>query len=241
MSTKCIHSIPKLDDIFSSEFVEPTSDPDLFLSDESNPLHSDFNGLSEDMDDSVFSPSDEVTTLDPLIVQADTYASSENPLVADGSADLNRLQSLCGTKDTVSNDFLRPRDGLSCPSTEENENIQLPDLFQDPEAWWRRFSPQQKPPSKNQGAKPLDSIIRMFGGFGGGATCPPEYPIRCCTDLISGYIPYPNALTLYYIKPLDCIASTFLFPISAGEIQYVQGSGLAVDPERRYTDSTMHT
>ena len=207
MSTKSIHSIPQPDDIFSSELDGSTSDPDVFLSDESNPLESSFNGLFEDMNDSIFRPSDEITTLDPLIVQTDAYPSSEDTLVADDSADPNQLQSLCRTEGTVSNDFLRPRDGLSCPSTERNENIQLPDLFQDPEAWRRRFSPQQKPPTDKQGAKPLDSILRLFGGFGGGATCPPEYPIRCCTDLISGYIPYPNAPTLYYIKPLDCIAS----------------------------------
>lgn len=240
MITKRIHSIPQPEDVFSSDFDEPISDPGLFLSEESNPLESNFNDLSGGLDGSIFSSSDEAATLDPLAVQADAYASSENTLVADSSAGLNQLQSVCGTKGSVTNDFLKPRDGLSCPSTEGNENVQLPDLFQDPEAWWRRFSPRQKPPSQKQDETPLGSIIRMFKGFGGGAICPPEYPIRCCTDLISGYIPSPNALTTYYIKPFDCIASIIPLPISARETQYMPDSGLDIDSERRYTDSTVH-
>lgn len=241
MSSHCIYSIPQPEDLFSSEFDEPKSDHDLFLSKESDPLGPNFNVLAENLDESIFSSSDEATTMDPLVAQIDASASSENLFVADGSVDLNQLQSLCGTTGSFSNEALRARDGLSCPSTEGNENIEVPDLFQDPDAWWRRFSPQQKSPSEKQGATPLDSIIRIFGGVGREAKCPPEYPIRCCTDLISGYIPsLLNAPTLYYIKPLDCIASMFPFPVINGEIRYVPESSLVIDHKRRCNELTMH-
>lgn len=146
---------------------------------------------------------------------------------------------MCGTKGSVSNDVLRAREESSCPSTEGEENTELPDLFQDPEAWWRRFSPQQRPPSEKQGATPLDLLIKMLQGYGGGAKCPPDYPIRCCTDLISSYLPSNNAPTLYFIKPLDCIAGMFPFSLSACEIPYMPENGLAVHRKRRYTELTM--
>lgn len=212
LDLKVIHSIPQPEDLFSYGINEPNSDSGLFLSEEFNSSESNLDDLAGNPDESVFSFSDEATPMDPLIVHADAHAFSELFPAADGSVDLDQLQSLCDTKDGVSNDVLKARDDSSCPATAGKENIEVPDLFQDPEAWWRKFSPQQKPSSEKQGAGPLDSILRMLGGFGGGAKCPPEYPIRCCADLISGYVPSPNAPTLYYIKPVDCIASMFPFP-----------------------------
>lgn len=236
---KFTHSVPQPEDIFSSEPNEPDSDFSLFSSEEFNPLEPNLNDFAGDLDEVIFSPSDEATPMDPSIVHVDAYASSDN-LVADGSVDLNQLQSLCGTQGGGFNDALRARDDSSCPSTEGKENIELPDLFQDPEAWWRKFPPQQEPPSEKQDAGPLRSIFRMFQGLGGAAGCPPEYPIRCCSDLISGYVPYPNAPTIYSIKPLDCIASTFPFPLSASERRYVSGSGPAAECKRECTKLTVY-
>ena len=239
VNLKFTHSIPQPEDIFSSEPNEPDFDSGLFPSEELNPLEPNLNDLAGDLDEVIFSPSDEATPVDPPILHADAYASSDN-LFADGSVDLNQLQSLCETESGSLNDALRARDYSSCPSTEEKANIELPDLFQDPEAWWRKFPPQQKPSSERQDAGPLGSILRMFQGVGGAAGCPPEYPIRCCTDLISGYIPSPNAPTLYFIKPLDCIASMFPFPLSASETRYVSESGPAKGYKRRCTKLTVY-
>ena len=214
-----VSSIPQADDIFSAGLDEPDFDLDLLSSDELSPLEFNFNDLAENPDESIFSTSDEATIMDPFIVHADAHTASDNLLFDDGLVDLNQLQSLCGTEGSVSNDVLKARDDSSCPSTEGTENIKVPDLFQDSEAWWRKFPPQQNRPAKKQDATPLDSILRIFGGFGGGADCPPEYPIRCCTDLISGFVP-----SLYFIKPVDCITSMLPFPLSFGETPNVPKS-----------------
>lgn len=238
VNLKFVHSLPQPDDIFSSGLSEPVSDLDLFSSEELNSLDPNFNDLSGNPDEPIFSPSDVATILDPLPVSADVYTPSDNLVVADGSVDTNQLQSFCGTKGSVSKDALKARDDSSCSPIEGKEKTRVPDLFQDPESWWRKFPLQQNPPSEKQGATPLDSFFKFFQGLGGGAQCPPDYPIRCCTDLISNYNDFYNPRTLYYIKPLDCIPSMFPFPPFSGETPNMPESGLTVDDRRICTKLT---
>lgn len=232
VNLNCIHCIPRPDDMFSLGLGEPDSDFDLFSPEEPNFSDSGFNDLTGNPDEVIFSPSDDFIATDPLTGHADAGTPLEDLFMTDNLMDFDQLQSSCETKGSVSNNVLKARDGSSCPSTEKNGNIELPDLFQDPEALWRKNPQQQPPPSEKQAASPLGSLLRMFERIGEETKCPPDFPVRCCTDLISGYTPSSQGPTLYYIKPVDCLASMFPFLFPAGDTPNVLKSGLAVDYKR---------
>lgn len=217
---------PRPEDVFSSGLTESNYDENTVSSGEPNPLDLNSNEVAWDPNKPIFDSTDDALTTEPPIIDTDGYISSDNIFGTEGSVDLTALQSSCQSGDSgVTNDVLRARDSsTSCSPRSEKGPVQLPELFQGPESWWRRFLPKKGNPSspktQEQGQSPLDSFWRLFDGMD-QIICPAQYPIRCCTDLLSGINFNTGAQTLYYIKPADCIQSkappersgaVFLFP-----------------------------
>jgi hypothetical protein len=99
----------------------------------------------------------------------------------DDSMPLAALESTCEPGANVPNEILRTRDTTSCPSTGE-ENIELPELFQDPENSWGRKIPPGKAPAENHDMTPLDALWNFVFSSEEDSDCPPAYPLYCCTD-----------------------------------------------------------
>lgn len=216
-----IYTAPWAEDLFSPGFSEPGSDYNLFSSEGLNSFDADSNDLAGNLNEPIFGSADEATNLDALTGDPDMYIPLDNLVVADGLVDPDALQSFCATEGSVPNDVLRARDSSSCPSIEGQEQIQLPDLFQDPESAWPRLLPKLSSPSDKKEVGPFNSIFKFLDNLtgGGGGECPPDYPIRCCSDQISGYQYFVDAPSLYYIRPADCLFSMFLVLFSVGREQ----------------------
>lgn len=211
-----IYTAPWAENLFSPGFSEPGSDYDLFSSEGLSPLDANSNDLAGNLNEPIFGSADAPINLDTLTGDPDMYIPLDMLAAADGSVDSNALQSSCATEGSVPNDVLRTRDSLSCPSIEGQDKIQLPDLFQDPESVWPRLLPKLSSPSDKKGVRPFNSIFQFFDELtgGGGGECPPDYPIRCCTDQISGYAYFVATPSIYYIRPADCLFSMFLVLLS---------------------------
>ena len=193
------------ENLFSPDLSQPISDVDLFTSGELTPL------LNSNVNEPISGFTEEDVKMDTLADNSGTFIPLENLNIADGLVDPNLLQSSCQTEGSVMDDALQARD-TSCPPNGGKESIAVPDLFRDPEAGWPRFLPQKKKASSEpQGLTALDSLLN-FLGLGEGTRCPPDYPIRCCSDFLSGWSYFFDARPLYYIHPFDCSASELSVP-----------------------------
>jgi hypothetical protein len=191
---------PRPEVVFSSGTTESSYGANIESSEELDPLDLTSN-VAGNPHEPIFG-----STHMAMATETDGYISSDNLFGTEGSVNPATLQSSCQSEDSAANDVLRARDGSSCSPINGKESVQLPELFQDPESWWRKFLPQGDPSSKKQGASPVDSFWIFFDRKD-QFKCPAEYPIRCCTDLLSGYNLNTGAQTIYYIQPVDCIQS----------------------------------
>ena len=197
--------------LFSSEGSDPLNIGSLDIA--FNPdLGDGSSGASSNIDDFHLDPNDDLnadlTTLSTLGLDGSLTGSEitfdnlnllENP-----SSDIPLEIASCGNENEG---VLRAReDGLSCQNGQTKAPVNLPlDLFRDSEAAIRRFF------QKNSQTEPSMQVLPPSTSSDDSKKCPPDYPIRCCTNQVGEYSISPSLQVLYFISKVLCLPGMSIF------------------------------
>ena len=168
---------------------------------------SNINDFHLDPNDDFNTGSTTISTLniDGSFTGSETTSDNLN-LLENPSNEIPLEIASCGTENGGP---LRAReDTSSCTNGDHKAPINLPlELFRNPDAAFRRLF-DKKTGSETQ---PSTQILPPSTSSDDSKKCPPDYPIRCCTNEVGEFTVGANLQTYYLVSPAWCMTSMLNF------------------------------
>lgn len=200
--------------VFSSEGSDPLDVSSINIAFNSNlgvsagdETGSNINDFHLDPNDDFNTGSTTISTLgtDGSLTGSEITSDSLN-LLENPSSEIPLEIASCGTENGGP---LRAReDALSCTIGDHKAPVNLPlELFRNPDAAFRRLFGKKTDSS----TQPSTPILPPSASSDDSKKCPPDYPIRCCTNEVGEFTVGANLQTFYFVSPAMCIPSMLNF------------------------------